>query len=201
MLMRLVLELGTGQTPPATRWVWFAGIVAIVVLRLWPRRGRRPARVAGIGLMLGSVYIGTALIGHAAAASWVRVELDRRGISEVRDLMVGPSPANPLGWNVVVDIETAYRYGTFRWLPRPALSLADRRLEKPPPSPVIEAALAAPEIQGALNWMRFPYVEVESTNRGHTVHVLDVRYVRRRTAGFGTATVELDSELRVLSAE
>ena len=91
--------------------------------------------------------------------------------------------------------------GTFRWLPRPALSLADRRLEKPPPSPVIDAALAAPEIQGALNWMRFPYVEVESTNRGHTVHLLDVRYVRRRTAGFGTAIVKLDAELRVLSAE
>ena len=108
--------------------------------------------------------------------------------------------ANPLGWDVLVETETAYRYGTFRWLPRPSLELASRRLEKPRPSPVLDAALAAPQIQGALSWMRFPSVEVESTDRGHTVYVIDARYVRRRGSGFGTTIVELDAELRVLGA-
>jgi len=200
ILMSVVLELGAGRIPSAVRPMWFAGIGAIVLLRLWPRTMVRATTVAGIGLLLASAYIGTMLIASTSAGLWVRGELNRQGVGEVHDLMIGPLPADPLAWDVLAETETAYRYGTFRWLPRPSLELSPRVLEKPRSSPLLDAALTAPQIQGALDWMRFPFVEIESTDRGHTVYVIDARYVRRRGSGFGTAVVELDSELRVLGA-
>ncbi len=66
--------------------------------------------------------------------------MNRQGVGEVHDLMIGPLPANPLAWNVLAETETAYRYGTFRWLPRPSLELSPRELEKPRSSPLLDAA-------------------------------------------------------------
>ena len=201
VLMSAVIELGASRTPPAARWLWFAGLALIITVRLRQRTNRRPTRAAAIGLTLALAYVGAMLIVSGASVRWVRGELDRQGVGQVQDLMLGPLPANPLGRDVVVETETGYRHGTFHWLPRPALQLAERRFEKRPASPLVDAALAAPEIQGALGWMRFPYVEIEPTERGHRVHVIDLRYVRRRAGGFGTAVVELDRDLRVIRSE
>ena len=49
-----------------------------------------------------------------------------------------------------------------------------------------------------MNWARFPYVEIEENENEITVYVLDARYTRERTSGFGGAKVvfaggELDS--------
>jgi hypothetical protein len=62
---------------------------------------------------------------------------------------------------------------------------------------VLNAALEASHIQGAISWMRFPFAEIEETADGYTVYLLDARYVRSRTSGFGSAVVELDRQLRV----
>lgn len=111
--------------------------------------------------------------------------------------MVGPMPANPFRWDVVAQTPTAYRHGAMRWLPRRSLDLDPRPIERLRPSPVVDAALAAPQIQGTLGWMRFPFVEIDETPDGYTVHVLDARYVRSRRTGFGTVRVRLDRGLRV----
>jgi hypothetical protein len=111
--------------------------------------------------------------------------------------MVGPAPARPLRWDVVAETEASYRRGSLSWTPRPTLVLVPEPIPKPPASPVLDAARAAPGLRGTLAWMRFPFAEVEETPDGYTVRFLDARYARPGATGFGTVEVRLDRHLRV----
>ena len=51
-------------------------------------------------------------------------------------------------------------------------------------------------VRGFVGWARFPFVRVDATPGGHTVHILDARYARRNSRGFGSTSVDLDAELR-----
>jgi hypothetical protein len=93
---------------------------------------------------------------------------------------------------VVAETAEAYHVGTLRLYPERSLDPYPRVLGRPPRTAVVAAALAAPEIQGALSWMRFPYVEVEEVGDRAIVHVIDARYARSRDAGFGVVRVEVD---------
>ncbi len=179
------------------RVAWVAGISAVALLRHSAALRVRPDRAAAAGLILALAYIVQALLSSSAAAAIVRAELSQRGLAEPQQLMVGPRPADPFRWDVVAETDTGYRHGSFRWLPRPSLDLEASEIPKPRPSAALDAALAAPHVQGALRWMRFPFARVEPTETGFTVYLLDARYVRRPTRGFGAAVVELDRELRV----
>ena len=67
---------------------------------------------------------------------------------------------------------------------------------KPPATPVVNAALAAPCLHGMVNWVRYPWVEVEpATEGGHIVHLMDARYALARTSSFGGGSVRLNSDL------
>ena len=133
-----------------------------------------------------------------SAAGVVRGQLERHGVADVEDLMVGPMPANPFRWDVVAETPEGYVHGSFAWLGGPSLALGPTRIDKPRSSPVVEAALHARSVRGALSWMRFPFVDVEETAEGYTVHILDARYLRRRVRRFGSAAVRLDRGLRAI---
>ena len=96
-----------------------------------------------------------------------------------------------------METEKHYRFGSLRWTPRPVLELEQRRIPVLTASPIVDAALTAPHVQGARIWMRFPYAEVDSGANGHTVYLLDARYARSRRRGFGAAVVELGPDLSV----
>jgi len=70
----------------------------------------------------------------------------------------------------------------------------------PRPGPIVEAALAAPEVRGLANWLRLPTYQVEARPGGWRVTIRDVRYSRTQSAGLGTAVVELDGALRPVRA-
>jgi inner membrane protein len=197
VLSSLLVILAGERLPWAARAIWVLGLGAIVALRRSPSVRERPVRTAAAGLTLASLYLVAMTVSSAVAASWVRAELDRQGVSPVHRLMVGPIPANPFRRDVLAETPTSYRHGSFRWLPRPALDLHAEPIDKPQPSAVLNAALEASHIQGAISWMRFPFAEIEETADGYTVYLLDARYVRSRTSGFGSAVVELDRQLRV----
>ena len=42
--------------------------------------------------------------------------------------------------------------------------------------------------------MRFPFAEIQEEPGGYTVYLLDARYVRRRTDGFGSAVLYLEHQ-------
>jgi inner membrane protein len=191
------IVLGGGRfVTPVAGYVFLAGLAAIAALRLWPVLRPAPGRAVATGLVLALFYIGAMRISTPIAASAIRAELGRLGVGEVRDLMVGPRPANPFARDVVVETATSYRFGSFRWLPRPTFDLRPRAIAKPAASPVLRAALDAPGVQGFLGWARYPWAEIDTKPDGCTVYLRDARYVSGKGRGFGTAVVELDAELR-----
>jgi hypothetical protein len=183
--------LAAGSIVPApARWAWVAGLPALALLRFRVTPRGRGERAAALGLGLAVLYVGLMTGASRLAAARVRAELRRQGIAGVEDLMVGPEPADPLSWDVVAALPAEYRHGKFRWLPTPALDLAPRAIPTGMAGAGVAAALGAPGIQGTLGWMRFPFVEVEESATGTTVYLLDARYVRGRTRGFGAAVIE-----------
>jgi hypothetical protein len=133
-----------------------------------------------------------------AASRWARAialdELAARGI-HVEKLMVGPEAVTPFEKDVVASTPEGHRYGTLYLLRRPHLVLEKRVLPKPDNSPAVQEALRSPEIRGFVNWVRFPFVEVEKTGSGYDVHFMDARFGKRRLRGFGAVTVPVPAHV------
>jgi inner membrane protein len=183
--------------PSGARIAWVTGLIVIVLARRARSVVSRPERAATVALVVGATYIATMLAASTVAERHVRSRLESESIGTVQDLMIGPAPANPLVWEVVVATDRVYRQGTLRFWPA-RLELDPTAIPRPEPSPLLDAVLAAPDLRGTIGWMRFPFWEVEETPEGYTVHLLDARYARPGDRGFGTARIRLDRTLRVL---
>ncbi len=172
-------------------------VAAAVLSILWlaaltrpPANARRLATLPLVGLALGALYIGALLLVQQTTEARVRTELAQRSIP-VHDLMVGPSPARPDRWDVLVDAGPVHRYGTWRWFGSPALTLEERQLPTARASPVWPEVMASDAIPGFRRWTRFTWIEVETRDDRRIVHLMDARYARYRTGGFGGASLEL----------
>ncbi|MFP3941070.1 MAG: metal-dependent hydrolase [Thermoanaerobaculia bacterium] len=202
----------TGAPAPA-RWTWLAGLALLAALR-W--RGAAPARRPGVerlgtaALAAAVVYTGLLVASEETGRGVVLRHLDPEaraatpeapgtaGGPEVRGVMVGPEAADPFHRQVVVATREGYRLGRLDWLAEPRLTLEPGLVAAPDLTPVVRAALEAPQVRGFVTWMRFPAVRVEAGPDGFTVHLFDLRYARRPGTGFGTATVRLSPELQVV---
>lgn len=211
-------EAAPGGGAPVLQGLWLAGLLGVVVLYLRSRhrpeetRGGRRAVTWALGLL--GAYVALSLTATFTGRNLVLEELGRRGLEvaePAEDLMVGPLPYDPLVRDVVVRLspdgepgrpaaaEPHYRTGRFHWWPRPRLELRESlpTLEAVEPAGVVERALAAPEVEGFAGWVRFPWAQVEPMEEGdgggYRVYLLDARYTRRRTTGFGGAVVEVPS--------
>lgn len=184
--------------PLGAKAVWLLTVGTLLVARATgiaggPRR-RSQALVTG-ALALLTAYAVLMTGASRAARPLVRESLARQGIHALEDLLVGPRLANPFAWDVVAITRERLHFGRFTWLPRPALRLEADRPRLSPALPAIAAALQDPSVRGMTTWMRLPYFEIETTERGIAVYILDARYTRRRTTGFGGAVVYLDASL------
>ncbi len=165
-------------------------LLAALVWRPPARLSRRTLAVAS--LAAGAGYVAVLMAVQGAAESRVRAELERLGVAPVEELMVGPVPADPLSWDVVVGSGGAYRWGRFRWLSEPALELAGERLPAARIDPLWQRVEQSGAVPGFRLWARFPWLESEPVAGGLRVYLMDARYVRRRAAGgFGAASVTL----------
>jgi len=185
--------LGSGVAGAGARTAWLAGVALLITLRLALGGRLRGGRTALVGLCLAGVYVAAMVVSGSRAATWVRGELARRGIEDVGRLMVGPLPVDPFRRDVLAEVPGGYRYGRLDLLDRASFALKPPLLEKPPPA-VVDASLRAAEVRGAVSWMRFPFAEIDERPDGYTVYLLDARYVRRRTDGFGSAVLFLHRE-------
>jgi inner membrane protein len=61
---------------------------------------------------------------------------------------------------------------------------------------VVRAALAHPDHQGLVRWLRLPAYFVEKTDDGYRVRIEDVRYSRTTRRAPGRAVIDLDRDLR-----
>ena len=192
------LVLVPGLVPVEAKVAWGVGVALILVLRRLPGAPvRRVERVAAVCTGVLLVYIGAMLVGtHLAerqAARW----LEARGLS-VEHVMAGPLPARPFARDVIALVPGQYLFVEVDWLADERLGFSGPALPREAPGPVVQAALAAPQVRGFRNWLRFPTWRVSRTDKGWRVVFLDVRYSRGREhdTGIGRATVTLDRELR-----
>jgi inner membrane protein len=157
--------------------LWIAGVAALVAARWWLRAAPPAAleRAAQAGLALAAVYVVALVSASAAARNEVRGVAAEQGIV-AEDVMVAPTPANPLRGDVVIMTRDEYHVGRFHWLGAPRVSLDGERVPRPR-GPVYEAAALDPVARRFLVWARYPAIDVEVTPAGGTlVRFTDVRY-------------------------
>ena len=202
VLTTVFVFLGAGPYGWA-RWLWSAAVAGLIVARLRRRVEPSPAvrgRRARVALAAGAVYA-LAMVGFTSwAKGEVAAALSAADVEATGDFMVGPDRVHPLVRLAVVPAGDGYRVGSFHAFRRPRLRLAAAALPLRTPRTldpaVVEAARAAPCVRGMMSWVRYPFYDVETTGDGYLVYILDARYVRGRTRGFGGATVELDRDLK-----
>lgn len=182
-----------GASSPLVRILWTAGLATIVLLRSrLPAPHLSPA--PRWALAAAGIYVLALMVGSRMAEADVREALADAGIDAVEDLLIGPLPASPHRRDVVVVTPAEYRWGTYAWFRQPRLQLDPRRLDRPrADDPTYVAARSAPCLKGMDNWLRYPFLDVQPGADGTEVMLLDARYTRGPTRGFGGARVRLDA--------
>ena len=148
-------------------------------------------RVATAGLLLGGFYIGALISLHAHTVSRTHEELQHQGVTTYQELMAGPAPANPLSWDILVETDGVYRWGRFDWR-HDSLVMSQAELPAAKLSPYWDDITGSGQSPGFLRWVRFPWLEMESTANGRLIFLMDARYTRARADGFGTTSIVLE---------
>ena len=177
------------NTEYANIWVqsiWFGGLALIVILRIKRSSNNSASSFARISLAMVILYICT-LYGVARITEDLIIEQ-----SEVPlQVQVNPQPAQPFSHRVILQYDEYYRVidpqGNEYEVPR----------EKP--NQIVSTALQSESIRGFVNWMRFPYWEVEETADGWRVMFWDLRYQgpgsREASIGFAEVSVPYSREM------
>lgn len=165
---------------------------ALLCALLWrpEAEGSVARRAATAGLVLATLYVLSLLALHELTERRVRLALAGPSEAPLEQLMVGPAPADPLRWEIVARQGGRYRFGDYSWgSPRRMSWLQDYR-EAADTSETWPGILGSGQARGFLRWVRFPWLEVEGGSP-RRVYIMDARYTRRRTRGFGGAAVLL----------
>ena len=181
--------------------IWAGGLVTIAVLRFLRGTSPAPSRLPVAALALVAVYISTMVASDLVAQRQVRSSAESIGL-RVQDVMVAPSPANPLHAEVEVMTDAGFVPGVHRWTGSSRVELHPENivplLEGPVGVPVAEleriAALARlePEVVRYLVWSRYPYVRIQPEGTGWWVQFSDVRYDGRSgTSGLSGLRVRI----------
>jgi inner membrane protein len=181
--------------PEWARAAWFAGLVVWSLARARVGAPRRPAIALG-ALVLAGVYISVMFAGSRLAERQVR-ELARARGWAVDQVAAMPVPAEPLRRSVIVVSADRYLFVPVTWTTGPAAGIEPTVFERGARDPAVEAALAAPVVQGVRAWLRFPSYEVTPLPDGGTrVIIRDARFAIGNRPGFGViAIVDLDAAL------
>ena len=163
-------------------------LLAAMLVRLPPRSAAARA-LPTVGLVVAAGYIAGLIWLQGVTEERVRAAVSPDFGQAAGELMVGPMPADPTRWDVVYrNTEDRYRFGTFDWRRGGELSLSPVRLIAADRGRLAERG--GEQIPGFLRWTRFPWVESAWPAAGEPIYVMDARYARRRTTGFGGAVLE-----------
>lgn len=197
---------GTSVVTMAALVVWLVGsrapdylpvvgsvFATLLLAFFWkPRVGWLVAhRAATGGLILGALYIGALISLHSITVSRTHAELERQGLTTYQELMAGPTPANPLAWDIVVGTEGVYRWGRLDWRQGGHLLMSAAELPAARSSAKWDDILTSGQSPGFLRWVRFPWIEEEAAAAERRIFLMDARYTRDRQAGFGATRILL----------
>ncbi len=189
--------------PIAAKIVWGAGIGAIVFAR-WSGRFRQSAQPVAFSLLIAAIlYAAFMYTGARIAVMHANNHLSEKGV-EAAQVMPNPVPAHPLLRTGIAASETHYYRFSVNWMKPGSFEFSSEPIPIRPPDPVVDAAFSSPDLQGLLNWIRFPHYEVNKLDEGWRVIIRDLRYVhpdQEITEGIGMAIVDLDEDLQVIRVE
>jgi inner membrane protein len=192
-VLSALLALVVAQRAPL-HLITVAIIAILLLLALLRPPGSEPLlrqqRFGIAALLLASLFIAGMISIHALTIPRAREALQRTQAPDAELLMVAPMPINPLRKDVLVRSGEHYRYGVYDWIGG-ALRLSPAELRLPDDSPLWREASTSPEVSGFMSWTRFPWYHVETAHDHVRVFILDARYSRSVTTGFGGAVVEL----------
>jgi inner membrane protein len=201
-LATTALIFGFGEIPLPVKIVWTVGVATIVAMRVGGWLDTRTRQIATVSLALAALYIAAMVSGTLYTKSMATAAFEAQGL-EVERILSGPVPGNPLVRDGVVKGASATGAATYRFFEIDPL--ADETFVEPhpgvdvdQPGPIVKAAMAAPQVRGFRNWVRFPSWEVQTLDDGYRVILRDLRYVEpgaTESRGIGLAIVELDNNL------
>jgi inner membrane protein len=148
-------------------------------------------RIATVGLVLGTLYIGALISLHSLTVSRTQAKLQLQGFTTYQELMAGPAPADPLAWDILVESGGVYRWGRFDWR-HDSLVMSQSELPSARPSPYWDDIVASGQSPGFLRWVRFPWLDMETTANGRRIYLMDARYTRARADGFGATSIIME---------
>ncbi len=185
-------------------WVWAVLVAGLVMAK---RRGAGSGeRGAGrrnwsiVTLSVVAAYVILMAVSNVAGRAVVAASLAQDGVA-VEGIMVAPVPLNPLVRRVVIEDDDAYRFGTLKWLDRPAFTLDPDTLDKQSEHPAVAAAVRGPRSRKFMSWARFPFFEVDGSDGGYTVHIGDARYTLDPAGSWAATTVSVGGGPQVASEE
>ena len=172
-------------------WVWLALSVGLgLSARRQAKKRGNPARPVWVSLGLVTLYTGAMAVSGLEARRLVVQEVVPGAAT--LDAMAGQVPLDPLVRTFVVENETQYQVGTFRWLDRHHVAAGEIQTY-PRGQPLHPAAgLAARTELGRrfLGWARYPTYQVQALGAGRfMVHIVDLRYARRPGDRFGSVSI------------
>jgi len=176
------------------RMAWLTGVAVWLAARLAVPEAWRP-RLAAAALVVAAAYIAAMIGGSRLAERQVREMAAQQGWP-VREVAAMPVPADPLRRMVIAVEPTRYRFVSVNWLTGRVMPADPSITDRGALTPEVEAALAAPFVQGARNWLRFPSYEVRPLpDGGSRVIIRDARFSIGNRPGFGViAIVDLDKD-------
>jgi inner membrane protein len=191
-VLAALLALVVAQRAPL-HLITVAIIAILLLLALLRPPGSEPEvrqqRFGTTALLLSSLFIAGMTSIHALTIPRARAVLDRNYENDAELLMVAPMPINPLRKDVLFRTGENYRYGVYDWI-GDELRISPAELRRPDDSALWREASTAPEISGFMSWTRFPWYHVETDDKHVRVFIMDARYSRSVTTGFGGAVVE-----------
>jgi inner membrane protein len=174
-------------------WLWLLLGSGWILARQASRgsHGFSSGVAAMVGLVASALFIVSMLVLHRVTEQRVLEQLAELDPTPIAALMVGPVPANPTAWEFVFEQGGRLRHGRFSWLGDRSLRFSDFDQPVASASGLWPRVEASGQARGFLTWVRFPWLEVDSGDSGTRVSVMDARYTRARTRGFGGSEVLL----------
>lgn len=185
--------------PPSVKYIWLAGIAAIVAAR-WTGYHQKATQPIALALLITLIlYISIMFTGARLTAMHARAYLSDKD-EGIQQVMANPLPARIFLRTGIAASEAHYYRFMINWASPKSIELIGEPIPINETNHIIEAALSSPEVRGLQNWIRFPYYEVRPLDDGWRVFIRDLRYVHPEqefATGVGMAVVELDEDLQV----
>ena len=194
------LVLSAEIVPVAAKVIWLLGISSIVAMR-WSGKFNEKTPTVGLMMLISAILYSLLMFaGARITVNHAGNYFAEEGIN-INEIMPNPLPARVLLRTGIAASDTHYYRFSVNWFNADSFELQGDPIPITSPDEITQAAIQSNEVEGLMNWIRFPHYEVREENSGWVVIIRDLRYVHPQQEtfeGIGIAFVYLNSELEVV---